>query len=296
MSGRLSGWRSLARRPVSDWCLLVEALGTAAAAKWQIWTVPFARIAANFGTMGAETLHVVDGEKREVARQVSWAVQAVGRYLPQRVVCLPQAMAALRMLARRGVPTTLYLGVKPDETNAAGMEAHAWLRAGNFTVTGKASRQGHVVVGMFACMARERDGVVGLARWWVAGLTLAVLVIATLVPQPPLQDLRQQAWAAEWRHWLHWVGTNDFWVNVAGFAVANVALHLAWFGWRRAPWRYRLRSAGMVLALTTVLECAQLALPGRHFDPMDLVAAGVAIPLSTLPWMVRQGHRRDGSP
>lgn len=271
---------------MADWGLLAEALLAAAGAKLRLWTMPFAQIAPRLGTKGAETLRGEEAAaEREVARRVSWAVQAVGRYLPERVVCLPQAMAAQRMLARRGVATTLYLGVKQDAAKAGGMGAHAWLRAGNFLVTGKAARPGHVVVGMFAQTERKRSGGGWWARAVLGWVTVVGLVGLTLAPRPPLQDLRRQAWAAEWRDWLHWAGANDFLLNLVGFALVNVMLHLAWYGLRRAAWPYRLKSAGVVLGLAWGLEAVQLGLPGRHFDGMDLLAAVVAVGLTTWPWM-----------
>lgn len=289
------GLRRLAARPVADWGLWAEAVVMAAGAKLRLETMPFAQIAPGLGTPGAETLR---GEKeaaeREVARRVSWAVQAVGRYLPERVVCLPQAMAAQRMLARRGVATTLYLGVKQDAAKTGGLGAHAWLRAGDFLVTGKAARPGHVVVGTFAHTERRRSGGGRRARAVLGGVAVAGLAGMSLAPSPPLQDLRRQAWAAEWGDLLHWLGAHDFWLNLAGFAVVNVVLHLAWYGLRRAAWPYRLKSAALVLGLATTLEGAQLALPGRHFDPMDLMAASLAIGGTTLGW-VRWG-KASGSP
>lgn len=57
-------------------------------------------------------------------------------------------MAAKAMLARRGVASTMHLGVMPSE-NASGIGAHAWLSVGPMVVTGAAARPGHAELGRF---------------------------------------------------------------------------------------------------------------------------------------------------
>ena len=61
-------------------------------------------------------------------------------------MCLPQAVGAQRMLRRRGIPSTLYLGINP----AAGYDAHAWVRVGNLIVTGGPRPDQFAVVSSFA--------------------------------------------------------------------------------------------------------------------------------------------------
>ena len=52
------------------------------------------------------------------------------------------------MLKKQGVSTTLYLGVKKDNNNQ--MLAHAWIRCGDYFVTGGGNRYGYAVVAKFA--------------------------------------------------------------------------------------------------------------------------------------------------
>jgi len=54
---------------------------------------------------------------------------------PYGAVCLPQGATAKLRLARRGITSTLYLGVRRGKSD---IEAHAWLRAGGAIVTGAA--------------------------------------------------------------------------------------------------------------------------------------------------------------
>jgi len=67
-------------------------------------------------------------------RAVGAAIERVARHHPVRVTCLMQAIAATRMLARRGIPSTTLFGVRRGE--APHPDAHAWVQAGDVVVTG----------------------------------------------------------------------------------------------------------------------------------------------------------------
>jgi transglutaminase superfamily protein len=66
---------------------------------------------------------------------VRQAVTVAARNVPWNAVCLPQAMAAKAMLARRGQGSALHLGTAMVED---GLAAHAWLVAGGEIVVGEA--------------------------------------------------------------------------------------------------------------------------------------------------------------
>jgi hypothetical protein len=67
-------------------------------------------------------------------RRVRLAVARATRNLPTKPKCLPQALAARRMLERRGIASSLFLGTQRD---AAGVPRfHAWLKVGPEWVTG----------------------------------------------------------------------------------------------------------------------------------------------------------------
>ncbi len=71
----------------------------------------------------------------EIAGSMAWAVNMAARYLPWNAVCLPRAMVAKWMLARRSVSSTLVLGVRKAR-HSTDTDLHAWLRAGRQTVIG----------------------------------------------------------------------------------------------------------------------------------------------------------------
>ena len=67
-------------------------------------------------------------------RRIERAVDRAAAIVPWNSLCLPNAMAAKLMLARRGCASTIHLGVG---INSEGLlHAHAWLEAGGTVVTG----------------------------------------------------------------------------------------------------------------------------------------------------------------
>ena len=71
-----------------------------------------------------------------LALRVRQAVTTAARNVPWNAVCLPQALAAKAMLARRGCGSSFHLGA---DINAQGkLTAHAWLVSGGIVVVGAA--------------------------------------------------------------------------------------------------------------------------------------------------------------
>lgn len=66
--------------------------------------------------------------------RVAFAIPRAAARVPWRATCLVQALAAQRWLARIGIASELKLGARKSE--AAGLDAHAWLDAGGRTVIG----------------------------------------------------------------------------------------------------------------------------------------------------------------
>jgi hypothetical protein len=68
--------------------------------------------------------------------QVSQAVTTAAGNVPWNAVCLPQAIAAKAMLARRGCGSAFHFGATFDKNGK--LTAHAWLSAGGKVVVGAA--------------------------------------------------------------------------------------------------------------------------------------------------------------
>ena len=81
---------------------------------------------------------------------VGGAVRSAAGWTPWGSVCLPQATAAKWMLKRRNIPATVYLGVMKDESRPEKLAAHAWVRCGEFILTGAKGHQQYTVVSKFS--------------------------------------------------------------------------------------------------------------------------------------------------
>jgi hypothetical protein len=69
-------------------------------------------------------------------QRILWAVEAINRRLFPERPCLTQALAARYLLARRGVDSTLRIGVARD--SGAPLRAHAWLERNGTVLIGGA--------------------------------------------------------------------------------------------------------------------------------------------------------------
>ncbi|WP_181869929.1 lasso peptide biosynthesis B2 protein [Halomonas sp. DQ26W] len=87
------------------------------------------------GEIDIESLH----SDSWAVREICWAVAAVNRAMGNRFTCLMLAMAAQRMLTRRGISSSLVLGTltKRNEVGKLIIKAHAWLRVDGELVMGK---------------------------------------------------------------------------------------------------------------------------------------------------------------
>jgi hypothetical protein len=132
--------------------LLAEALAALALAQMAMFFIPFRRIARWLGTAGAESPAEVPEWEARIAKEIGWAVGALGRRVPWDGRCLAQALAATWMLRRRGMEGTVSFGARKGER--AGFDAHAWLRVGSLMVTGG---PGHESFKIFTTFARRRS-------------------------------------------------------------------------------------------------------------------------------------------
>jgi hypothetical protein len=127
--------------------LLLEAVFCLGLARLATLLLPFRWVAPHLGAHMAETAAVLDPHGREMALAISRALGQAARNLPWECKCLVQAMAGKAMLWRRGLPSTLYLGLAKDEKKQ--LCAHAWLRCGNIILTGRQGNDRFTVVSAF---------------------------------------------------------------------------------------------------------------------------------------------------
>ena len=106
----------------------------------------FKSLTKRIGTSKEESSHEIDKKNYRIAREVSEVVTVVSSHTPWESLCLVQAMTAQKLLKREGISSTLYLGVKRDGKE---MLAHAWLRCGEYYVTG-GTGEGYANVAKFS--------------------------------------------------------------------------------------------------------------------------------------------------
>lgn len=119
----------------ADRLLVYEAILALALARLIVLTVPF-RFTAPWLSCAPET----SASKPALLLRVRQAVTVAARNVPWNAKCLPQAMAAKAMLARRGCGSSFHLGAGFDAQGK--LIAHAWLVSGGTIVVGAAGIAG----------------------------------------------------------------------------------------------------------------------------------------------------------
>lgn len=127
--------------------LLIEAYVYLGWARLLVY-MPFDRVAPSLGSQMQETSYNSIPSAKAVVKNISHAIQIVSRHTFWESKCLVKAIAAWKMLQRRKIDCTLYLGTARDE--AGKMIAHAWLRSGPLYITGVEQMRNFTVVGKFA--------------------------------------------------------------------------------------------------------------------------------------------------
>ena len=120
VSSSLQKWHD---RSWGERWLLLEAVPWLGLSRLARLILPFNRLSPFLCQHMAESGQNLDATAMARAQSIGWAVRAVARLTPWESACLVQAMAAKRMLRRRGIPSTLYLGLARDESRE--LEAHA---------------------------------------------------------------------------------------------------------------------------------------------------------------------------
>lgn len=125
-------------------CMMIEAVVYSAYYRYQITHKPFRTISPKIGTFQYETpeMEIQDGSIQNCSRAVNCAC----RYVPWDSKCLDQALAAKKILNKRGMKCTMYMGIKQDKNQE--LVAHAWLRCGNYAVTGGTGKD-YAVTGIY---------------------------------------------------------------------------------------------------------------------------------------------------
>lgn len=126
--------------------LVVEAFIFLAVARF-LKALPFAKVAPSLGVQMEETEFDMNADSR-ILKQISQAIHIMSAYTFWESQCLVKAIAGMKMLERRKIESTLYLGTAKDKDGK--LIAHAWLRSGSFYISGSEGMERFSVVGKFA--------------------------------------------------------------------------------------------------------------------------------------------------
>lgn len=127
---------------------LVESAIGVTWARLETKVIPFRRIVRSLA-LGNEDSRV-DWEKSfNQLDAVRWSTAVLSARLPWCRNCLAQAVAAKRYLNRKGIPSTLFLGVATEapqsRRNLETIEAHAWIECDGRILTGESGTKFQII-------------------------------------------------------------------------------------------------------------------------------------------------------
>lgn len=143
---------------LSKQLLLLEALIMLGWARC-IKLIKFRKLTRLLKLQVAETGCQSNDNNKLTINKVSEAIRIMSRHTLWESMCLVRALAAMKMLERRRIYSTLYLGTGKNEKGE--LIAHAWLRSGSEIVTGGEEMKEFTVVGSFSKIIHavgDKDG------------------------------------------------------------------------------------------------------------------------------------------
>jgi len=108
----------------------------------------FSKVSSSLGEEMKETTKDITFTNKRKLAQVSQVIGIVSHYTFWKSDCFVKAVAAMRILKKQNIESTLYFGIAKDETGQ--LMAHAWLRSGPFIVTGYEGKDQFTIVNTFA--------------------------------------------------------------------------------------------------------------------------------------------------
>lgn len=86
--------------------------------------------------------------QRKTALELGRTILLASSYAPWRANCFPQALCAVFLLRIYRIPHTVFLGLLREHPHGQ-IKAHAWVCAGDITVSGGGNAQPYTIVGCF---------------------------------------------------------------------------------------------------------------------------------------------------
>ncbi|AYA77620.1 lasso peptide biosynthesis B2 protein [Bacillus sp. Y1] len=116
----------------------------------------FSDIAPILGEQMSETSYDFIEDEKQMIKNISSAIHIMSKYTFWESQCLVKAIAGMKMLERRDIDSTLYLGTARE--NDGKLIAHAWLRSGPLYISGVEEMKRFTVVSMFAKRTGSEKG------------------------------------------------------------------------------------------------------------------------------------------
>lgn len=113
--------------------------------RFMIRFVPMKYWEHTFGVKGEEAEGDLQMEDYRYIKTVSMYVNRSAGHTPWESKCLVRALVAQKLLKKKKIPSTLYLGVGKENES---MIAHAWIRSGKAFVTG-GNGEGYAIVAKY---------------------------------------------------------------------------------------------------------------------------------------------------
>jgi len=130
--------------------MVIKAFYYAMAVRFLMLFIKFKRYEKKLGERGVEINENLNEEKMIVVQRVKSAVVGVSKYTPWESKCMVQAVAAKWLLEQQNIRTTIYFGIMKDPEDTNKLKAHAWLKVGDYIITGREGHKAFKVVNFYS--------------------------------------------------------------------------------------------------------------------------------------------------
>jgi hypothetical protein len=132
--------RKFLRLSLADRVLLCQAWGLFLLAELALRILPLKSLLAVGQKLSLKTRQEPGAARPARVPHLAWLVEVAGRYAPVKATCLKQALVLSWLLGRRGIATTLRIGVA---RGGGSFEAHAWLEQDGQVLLGLPASEGY---------------------------------------------------------------------------------------------------------------------------------------------------------
>jgi hypothetical protein len=138
---KIPSLRKFVSLPVMERRILLKAFFLLWCIRLGMWMMPFRMIQQIYGRFFpipvTATGQVPSKETILMAKKMGWAVRSVSGMVPS-ATCLARALTLQALLSRKGIPSSLALGVA--QGNESGIIAHAWVEVDGIVIIGGEER------------------------------------------------------------------------------------------------------------------------------------------------------------